>query len=499
MKKIIKVIIIMMIGTAWLNISTLNEIQAQSKIDNLLERTANRQGIPGISVAITGYNSETIFSSYGLARRGGEVPINEDTFFGLGSVSKAFSALSVLYLDENNEFDFRIEDPIQKHIPWLNFNYQDLDFDMKELTIANFIYHTSGLVNAIHSLSLPPSHGSDASQKIVEILNNSQLEFRPGARYDYASSNYIILGLVIQNVTGMSFEEFTTTRILQPLNLSNTFMFHSDAEEVGTMASAHKPIWFVSRPFNPPTFQAHTPTGFIISNAYDMSNWINLILNPENAPAPFNTLLVRALEANKEVDAWEGYYYAAGWLIEYETGKIRHQGESPGFMSEVVIFPESGIGIVVLKNSLAGDTANLIANILLILDGIEAVYISAGSEFILFDTIFAIVIWISTFAIIILTLLVVKKIVAIKNNSVDLLKPRVGNIINIAFALSLFMISLIVTLLFPSFFGVGTWAIANIWIAYTVLKGLILLMITSILWIILASLGIAFNKPKRKI
>jgi len=483
-----------------INASSLEVDSTLTRIDNLLERTANRQGVPGISVAITGYAPETIFSSYGVTRRGEEILVDEETFFGLGSLSKAFSALSILYLDRNEEFDFKIEDPIQKHLPWLNFYHQDADFKMEELTIANFIYHTSGLVNAVHSLQLPPSEGLDAAQRIIESLNDSRLEFRPGTKYDYASSNYIILGLVIQNVTGLSFEEFTTTRILQPLNLNNTFMFQSEAETVGVMASAHKPIWFASRPFNPPTFRAHTPTGFIISNASDMMNWLKLNLNPDSAPAPFDELIERALEANLTVDAWQGYHYAAGWLVGVETSTIRHQGESPGFASEVVMLPDSGIGVVVLMNSIAGDTANLIANILLILDGQEVDTISIGNiDFILFDMVFSIISILAILVSIILIFLIIRKILKIKRRAAIDKKLKMKNYVNLLLAALFFMSFLILATLFPSFFGVGTWEIVNIWMSYSVFMGFVLIIITCFIWVVLALLGVILDNPKIKV
>ena len=470
----------------------------QSRIDNLVHRTSNRQGVPGISAAVIGYGMEKIYSSHGVIRRGSNNTVDEDTLFSLGSLSKAFSAMGILYLDQSSDFpNFSIDDPIQDHIPWLNFRHRAVDFDMSELKVRNFVYHTSGLVNAVHSLQLPPSNGENAAYNIVRRLNNSRLEFRPGTRYDYASSNYIVIGLIIQHVTGISFEEFIETNILLPLGLANTFLFESDAKERGIMATAHKPTWFASRPFSPPTFRAHTPTGFIISSASDMARWMELFFNPSIAPVPFNDLLVRALEPNTSVAAVNGNHYAAGWLINEETGKIRHEGESPGFLSEIVMLPASGIGVIILKNSSAGDAANLMENILLLLDGEQPGEISAGSDFRMLDIIFASYVFAAVLAMIFLVFFTILKIISIRKRTTVKVRPRARSWVNLVLA-SLFFIGLLVTtIILPSMLGVGTWAIASVWAPSTILTGLVITTIAGAVWVAFAIFGMLFRKPKK--
>jgi len=467
----------------------------ETRINDLVRRTARRQDVPGIAVSVVGYDSEAIFASHGVARRGSSVSVDENTFFSLGSVSKSFTAMGILYLDYSDEFDFTIGDPVQTHIPWLNFRYRS-NFDMNELTVMNLVNHTSGLTNESHSLSLPPNDGEDAAYRIVRRFNNSRLDFRPGTRYVYGSCNYIVLGLVIQYVTSMPFEEFMHDRILGPLGLDKTFMFREYAAEAGVMASAHKSTWFSSRPFTPPTFRAHTPTGFIISNANDMARWMELNLNPASATSPFDVLLQKSQIPNTDVEAWNGYHYAAGWLIEYETGKIRHEGESPGFLAETIMFPDRGIGITVLLNSSSGDAANLVQNILLIIDGYERGAISSGSEFKMFDTLFgaiSIVLMVFIFAIVIL---VVLKTISIIRGQSRITMPRKRSYLYLVLSTALFVFSIALIVVFPSIFNVGTWEIVNVWLPSTVLTGLILFCVTGFMLTVLATLSMIFKKKK---
>ena len=476
--------------------TTINSAVAQ-----LIADTAAAQDVPGISVAIVD-NGTTRFYSHGYIKAGNGVAVNEHTSFGLGSVSKAFTALTMLYLDYSNEFNFNITDSLQTHIDWLNFNYSANDFNMHEITIKNLVHHTSGITNDAHSLRLPPSSGENAAYTIVQKLNGATLQFRPGSRYEYGSSNYIILGLVVQNVTGMSFEQFLQQRILAPLGLHNTTTcVQSATANGGTMASAHSQTWFSSRAFTPPLFTAHIPTGFINSTASDMALWLNLQLNSQLAPAPFDYLIQNSQTANTSVAAFDGeifgmrhnYYYSAGWMISACKAHIVHLGESPGFLSAALVLPQSDKAIIILKNSSSGDVANLMYNITDYLQYGTIGDISTGSEFRLFDTLFAMIA--IAMAAIAMTLLIAI-IVSLKNHSknsnrknvvqTQKLKSRAPKIIGLFVALIFTALATCLMLIFPALFNVGTWAIANLWISQTVLIGFAATIVVGVLAVVLA-------------
>jgi len=477
----------------------------QSQIDGLIERTARRQGVPGISAAVLREGEDTIFSSFGYAdRRTGEV-VDENTFFGLGSVSKAFTAMAVLYMDYSDEFDFGISDPIIRHIPWISFEYRAADFDMSELTVAHLVHHTSGITNTTHSLRLPPSDGPYAAIDTVSRLDGTRLVFRPGTRYEYGSANYIILGLVVETVTGLFFEDFLTQRILEPLGLHNTKAFEADAADAGIMATPHRPLWFASRPFSPPIFRAHIPTGFLISNASDMARWMELHLNPSLAPPPFDTLIPLAHIPDTSVDAIDGtvfgkrgyHYYGAGWMISPNGDTISHLGESPGFLSGVMLLPNSGSGVVVFMNSSSGDSANLMYNIGDILEGCEPGAISSGSEFRMFDTVASAASIILVFVIAALAIAIALKVISIVKGKCKPSLPKVLGAVLLGLSLVLLVSFVALVLFFPSLFGVGTWGIANIWIAWTVMLCLVLLCVTGFLLSCFVFLATVFRKVRK--
>ncbi|MCL2862125.1 MAG: beta-lactamase family protein [Firmicutes bacterium] len=263
-------------------------LSTRDSINSLVEQTAIAQRVPGISVAVISEN-ETLFAQTGYADIRTNTKVDENTLYMLGSVSKAFTGLGVLYLEHEGKLN--LTDPVNKHIPWLSFNF-DEHFSMNDFRIIDLLHHTSGLTLSSHSLTLPPSSGDDALLETVKLLNGSRLDFAPSTRHGYASANYILSGFLIQEISGMPYEEFMTANIFRPLGLNNTFTSANDANqsEEGFMATGYKPGWFSSRPFVSPEFRGHTPTGYIISNANDIANWLNFQLDPTDAPAPFNEL-----------------------------------------------------------------------------------------------------------------------------------------------------------------------------------------------------------------
>lgn len=153
---------------------------------------------PGIAISVVTENETDIFFT-GVAHGSDNVAVYGDTLFELASVSKAFTALGVLYLEEQGLLS--LEDSIADHLPWLTFQYNGQAMDMQVLRLYHFMHHTSGL-----SVLTTPGFGT--LQSGVEALVGAELAFFPGERMEYGNGNYNILGLVIERVSGQSYESF---------------------------------------------------------------------------------------------------------------------------------------------------------------------------------------------------------------------------------------------------------------------------------------------------
>ncbi|MCL2861268.1 MAG: beta-lactamase family protein [Firmicutes bacterium] len=373
----------------------------EDDIDEIILATMQRQNVPGVSVAIvqTGDDDEVSFDvsfhSQGYACLKEEIPVNEETFFYIASLTKAFTALGVQFLEHRGHLS--LNDPINKHIEWLEFSHRSADFSMEELSIFTLLHHTSGLGNFSHSARIRPDDSPDALYQAVRHINRTRLNSRPGSQYSYASSNYIVLGFLIEQISmtqyNMSYEEFMVEKILQPLGLYNTKMFREDAKSSGVLAVGHRSGWFRARPYEASIARSHTSTGFMLSNTSDMTRWLQFHLNPETAPYPFNILIPNGHIKDATVqprDLPSGvYHYALGWDVNYYSGRLRHSGFIANVVAEALFYQEEGIAIIVFMNSSSGQPLNLVENILAIIRGEDTGNISIGSPMQIMDIVFS--------------------------------------------------------------------------------------------------------------
>jgi CubicO group peptidase (beta-lactamase class C family) len=150
--------------------------------------------IPGLSVAIV-KDGETIYTSgFGYANLKTGEKVTSDTLFQLGSNSKAFTSLGVFQLQKDGLIN--LNDPISKYIPWLKLHYHGKETDV---TIAEFLHHTSGnSSNTIYRIPELNEENSDAIEKTVRTIVGLELVSKPGTKYEYATINYDVLGLLIE-------------------------------------------------------------------------------------------------------------------------------------------------------------------------------------------------------------------------------------------------------------------------------------------------------------
>ena len=174
-------------------------------IQTLLDDARRISGVPGISISIID-GDETFFFSSGYADREEALPASEDTLFELASVSKAYTGVGILLLEEQGLLS--MDDPIDKYLPWISFLYNGESVDMSDITLSNFLHHTSGITNRKHSIRIPEGSTPDILQRTIEALVDSELAFPYGERYEYGTVNYDVLALVIELVSGQRFEDY---------------------------------------------------------------------------------------------------------------------------------------------------------------------------------------------------------------------------------------------------------------------------------------------------
>jgi len=343
----------------------LSDAQSMA-IQTLLDDACRISGVPGMSTSIID-GDETFYFSSGFADREKGLPASENTLYELASVSKAFTGAGILLLEEQGLLS--MTDPVQKYLPWFTLKYQGMPVDMQSLTLNHFLHHTSGLTNGKHIQNIPQGIAPDMLQKTVEMLVDAELAFPPGEQYNYGTVNYDVLGLVIEVVSGQSYENFMTEQVFQPLGLHNTYVYKADAQSTGQLAQGYRTFFSITTPYNAPDYAGNKPAGYIMSSAMDMARWMNIQMGViQDIPEVFKAVIMKSHQGNISVPDVNGMYYAAGWSVNTNKTIIEHAGGNPNFATEVAILPDERVAVCLLSNG-ANTNIELVKNIKSILDG----------------------------------------------------------------------------------------------------------------------------------
>lgn len=340
-------------------------VEQTEVIQQLLDDTVRISGTPGISVAVVSDNQTYYFNSGHTSSNNSKNPptVDAHTLYEIGSLSKAFTAFGILLLEEQGLLS--TTDRIEDHLPWFYVTYQN---ETPVVTIKDLLNHTSGLAK-LHS-DAPRGEGADMLLKTVEPFVGATLDFAPGTSYAYNNTNYNILGLIIEAVSGQSYEAFMKEQVFEPLGLHETFVYHSEAIATGRMAQGHRHVFFNTFTYDAPIYGGMKPAGFVISSSYDMARWINIHLGlVQDIPEIFSRVIKKAHQADISGPSMgNNNYYSNGWIIETDSGILGHAGQTPSFMSNMLLFTEQKQGVIFLANG--GNVNNGLAwGIKYVLDG----------------------------------------------------------------------------------------------------------------------------------
>lgn len=471
MKKTIVFVLTMLIIFSALRTQSYALSDEQSEaIQGLLDEACRKSGVPGMSVSILNKNEVLYFSS-GYANREEKEPASEDTLYELASVSKAFTGMGILLLEEKGLLS--TTETIQTYLPWFTLKYQGKPVDMQSLTLNNFLHHTSGLTNRRHAKDIPEGNTPDMLQKTVEMLVDADLSFPPGNQYDYGTVNYDVLGLVIEKVTGQSYENFMKEQIFQPLGLHQTYVYKEEARATGYLAQGYRSSFLTTTPYHAPDYAGNKPAGYIISCTKDMARWMGIQMGTvKDVPEIYQTVIEKSHQGDKSVPAVSGMYYGAGWSVNADQTIIEHSGGNPNFSTQVSILPKEGTAICLLTNG-ANTNINLVKNIKDILDGnLTQSYRISSTQ--LLDIV------LSSVTIIFCLLAVLLVILGVQRNKAIERRPMTRKRIIIT---TILIIATIILCLF-SMMIVSNGSIILIWQSYSILSALIssTLLIAAIAW-----------------
>jgi CubicO group peptidase (beta-lactamase class C family) len=307
-----------------------------------LFKTAVKPSEPGLAVIVVRKGQVLHRAGYGLAHVELGVAATPEHVFRVGSVTKQFTSAVIMVLAD--EGLLAVSDPITKFLP-------DYPTQGKTITVEHLLTHTSG----IQSYTDMPKWRSMLRQdlsltQLIDVFKGEPMQFDPGARWRYNNSGYILLGAIIEKVTGKKYADVVRERIFQPLGMADTRYDDTDAVISRRAAGyARTAAGLVNAQYLSMT-QPYA-AGALVSTVDDLAKW-------EAGLAAGKIVKAAALEkmfANYPLASGSPSGYAYGWQIgSYEGRPVQeHGGGIPGFRAHVLRIPSDGVYVAVLSNMAA--------------------------------------------------------------------------------------------------------------------------------------------------
>lgn len=315
-------------------------------IDQYFGDLASEQGFSG-SVLIAQGDEVLLKAGYGMADIENDMPNTPQTIFHLGSVTKQFTAMAVLMLQAQGEID--VEDQACSHIP-------DCPDQWKEITIHQLLTHTSGLSDAWDFYADKNTRGvSYDLQEMIAWFKDAPLDFEPGDRFSYSSTGYLLLGYLVEQVTGNPFEDFLGQKIFEPLGMMNTRFAREDTD----LAVGYSYKSFEAEYINPTLASS---AGGLCSTVEDLRRWDRSFYNEELLSRELTDMLFSqyvAAPSLPHVPTYDSVSYGYGWFVGERLGHTvaGHGGTYNGFRALIERYPEEEVSIIVLSNLESSDIA----------------------------------------------------------------------------------------------------------------------------------------------
>ncbi len=323
----------------------------EAKIDSAAVQVLRKTGTPSASVAVVVHGRVEYAQAYGDARLDPKMPAIPDMRYAIGSISKQFAAATTLLLQQDGKLS--LDDPISKWLPDLT--------RANDVTVREILSHTSGYQDFWPQDYLPPMMSKPMPpQEILDRWAKKPLDFEPGTRWQYSNTNFVIVALIVEKITGESFYKFLHDNILKPLGLSSAVNFDEGkltAEDpTGYMAYGLGPL----RPAPEEGAGWMAGAGELAMTAGDLAKWdVSLIKQSLLSPESYHDLETEVLLKNGV-----GTHYGLGVSVNMMDGHrmISHSGEVSGFTAYNMVFPDDSAAVVVLTNQDASSAPGAIAN-----------------------------------------------------------------------------------------------------------------------------------------
>lgn len=311
------------------------------EIDQIVNEALEEFYVPGAAVGIVVEGQIVLAKGYGSRNVKEGLPVTPYTLFRIASCTKAFTASLLVQLADEGRIS--LDDPVRRYIP--EFALFDEERAAR-LTVRDLLAHRTGIVRHDPIWLCSEMTQSEVVRRLPHLKPVGPL----GEEFQYNNLMYVVAGMIIERVTGESWEEALSSRLFKPLGMgeSNASVDETQLNSDYSLPYAELDGEIAEVPFR--RFAAVNPAGGINSNITDMSKWIQFQL--ANGPSEAHQLQMPFASSDQGNEIYR-LGYGLGWFIgRYkERDLVSHGGDIDGFGSEVVILHREKIGLVILANS----------------------------------------------------------------------------------------------------------------------------------------------------
>ena len=317
-------------------------------LDQALAEVMERHRLPGLAVGLVQGGEVVYARGFGEKVRGGGEPITTRSIFHMASVSKPFTATAAMQLVEAGKLD--LDARLTEYLPY----YTLADASSREVTVRQVLTHTSGIPDVRDYEWDAPQVDEGAAERYVRGLTGERMLFDPGQGSRYSNMAFDIMGDVIAKVSGMSFDDYVRTHILEPLGMESSSFIHSETpEELRTQG--HSLAWSDRIDQSPcpvyPYNRRHAPSSTLNSNVEDMCRWALANLRRGELDG------ARILQEASYEEMWSRGDDTPGiglsWVLGSFAGRpeVNHSGGDTGYNSFLCLLPEDDLAVVAMVNS----------------------------------------------------------------------------------------------------------------------------------------------------
>lgn len=338
----------------------------EQAISDIVNAQTDPQG-PGVAVGVMRGGEVIHRRGYGLAQLEWGQAIGPETVFGIGSVTKPFTATAVLLLEAEGRL--ALDDRITAYLP-------DYDTHGAAITLCHLLTHTSGIPNFVTQPRTPPFWEREArlehsAAELRALFEPLPLDFAPGERYSYSNSAYCLLGMVIERVSGLLYGDFLRERVFAPLGMRQTQLLTHEAvipqraDGYGLPAgmapgaapgevSAYERAPWISQ-------SVVYAAGAIASSLDDMMRWDAALREGKPLEAATQARMTTPVALNDG----RRMGYGLGWGLTTYRGRpvVHHAGGVPGYSAFYGRFVEDDLSLIVLSNKFLYDAGALAARL----------------------------------------------------------------------------------------------------------------------------------------